>query len=120
MIYFLRRINDIHRQAVVTLVVASAGFFLTLAPTLALPVAKAIIKKPTGTWSMISSFITPMQMAYTVNCAANPFIYCITVRSFAAFLRLKLTSARNQLVILFRIRCRCRRRTRIADLASRV
>jgi hypothetical protein len=114
MMYFVRRINGIQRQTVVTLVVVSAVFFLSLVPALAIAAASAIIKAPTGRWSTILELITPV--AYSINCAANPLIYCLTIRSYGAFVKLKLTSARNQLVNLFRRR----HRIRIADLAARV
>jgi hypothetical protein len=114
MMYFVRRVSGIQRQTVVTLLVVSAVFFVSLAPALALPVLRAVIRKPAGRLFSILELVSPM--AYSINCAANPLIYCLTIRSYGAFVKLKLTSARNHLVNLFRRR----HRIRIADLAARV
>ena len=124
MLFLVKRVSGIQRQTILTLLVVSATFLFSLAPTVVFSsvtsgtlISKDEIELGTKTnktlfkiLEIISSF------AICINCAANPFIYCLTIRSFGAFIKIKLIAAKNKFLLLLRRR----HRIRIADLAARV
>ena len=114
---FVRRVSGIQRQTIFTLLLVSITFFLSLAPANLFFILK--IQQDEGQaseWFHILQIIFPMSIC--INCAANPFIYCVTVRSFGAFMKMKVVSVRNNLRGCLLRACR-RNRIRIVDLAAR-
>ena len=115
---FVKKVSGIQKQTICTLLVVSATFFISLAPAIVhviISVARGSTGVHTNSWSETLQTIVPL--AVSINCAANPFIYCLTIQSFGAFMKMKLSSAVNDVRVFLLLR---RRRIRIADLAARV
>ena len=123
MLFFVKKVSGIQRQTIFTLLVVSVTFFVSLAPTVVLSsitsrtlISRDEVELGLGTIKTVNILFMISSFSICINCAANPFIYCLTIRSFGAFIKIKLISAKNKLLILL-LR---RRRIRIADLAARV
>ena len=117
---FVKRTSGIQRQTVCTLLLVSVLFFLTLTPAMvffASTAAAGFDAIHSKKWGANLQVVFPL--AISVNCAANPFIYCLTVRSFGGFVKVKLNSAIHQVQMLI-TRRRLKVRVRIADFATRV
>jgi len=125
MLFFVKKVSGIQRQTIFTLLVVSVTFFVSLAPTVVFSLITLTSKKlisqdelelGLGTIKTVNILFMISSFSICINSAANPFIYCLTIRSFGAFIKIKFISAKNKLLILLRRR----RRIRIADLAARV
>ena len=90
-------------------------FFSVLSPALDLDLNKIQSRK----WYHTLRIISPL--AVCINCAANPFIYCVTIPSFGGFVKMKLRYAGNIVRVFMLPWLRLRRhRIRISDMAVRV
>ena len=123
MLFFVKKVSGIQRQTIFTLLVVSVTFFVSLAPTVVVSsitsrtlISRDEVELGLGTIKTVNILFMISSFSICINSAANPFIYCLTIRSFGAFIRIKLISAKNKFLILLRRR----RKIRIADLAARV
>ena len=117
---FVRKVFGIQRQTIFTLLVVSVTLIFSLTPAIVFFVMSAVLgTQEIKTKECYRTLQIVFPLMVSINCAANPFIYCVTVRSFGAFVEMKLKSARNELR-RFVLRARQRQRIRVADLAARV
>ena len=117
MMCYVLRVRGNQRQSVFTLLAVSATFFMSLAPDQAYAIL--IVFLVNGNVQFREGhkiFQIVAQLAIYVRCAANPLIYCVTIRSFGAFVKMKLNFAKTKFVFMLRRR----RRVRIANMMARI
>ena len=121
---FVRRVRGIQRQTIRTLLVVSITFSISLAPGIFFSVLSPALdldlnKIQSRKWYHTLRIVSPL--AVCINCAANPFIYCVTIPSFGGFVKMKLRYAGNIVRVFMLPWLRLRRhRIRISDMAVRV
>ena len=93
MLLYVRQVQGLQRQGVVTLVIVSGVYFVSYVPTVVLgcyywEFAIASSGEPTqADVKSVVSFYKFASFAQYLNFAANPLIYFVTVKSFNGFVR---------------------------------
>ena len=93
---FVKRVTGaVQRQSILTLLFVSSAMFSSYIPYFCFVILRDTLPPEQTRSAWFSTFFKITILVLYVIYAANPIIYCLTIRSFATFVKMKITSCRR-------------------------
>ena len=119
MFWFVTRVRGIQRHGVLTLLGVSVTYCFSFAPCFVFYVMKVVMREEVQVERWFKTFQMIVPLAICINFAANPLIYCLTIRSFGRFLKMKLHFASNKMSSTVRATRVVRYTSRLVSIMAR-
>ena len=102
MIKYVMKVRGILKQGVVTLLVVSMVFCLSILPAVVYFILRQALSDQAKDSQWFTHLYRVVLLSIHTNSAASPLCYLITIKSFGAFVKMKLREARVQFLLRLR------------------